>query len=105
MLLKKLDNLGQLFEIPKLLTGPLLLVVFLKKVYSVHYDFCGQTLEEIIFCVRKFWDLFRGRKRFVSTIIIVSVRLGKNCIFSHDSILRVSNSGVKKNMKKTGQKI
>ena len=38
------------------------------------------------------------------TIIIVSVRLGKNCIFSHDSILRVSNSGVKKNMKKTGQK-
>ena len=31
MLLKKLDNLGQLFEIPKLLTGPLLLVVFFKK--------------------------------------------------------------------------
>ena len=31
MLLKKLDNLGQLFEIPKLLTGPLLLVVLFKK--------------------------------------------------------------------------
>ena len=37
MLLKKLDNLGQLFEIPKLLTGPLLLVVlFFKKKFILY---------------------------------------------------------------------
>ena len=104
MLLKKLDNLGQLFEIPKLLTGPLLLVVlFLKKVYSVHYDFCGQTLAEIIFCVQKFWN---GGGKDLSALYNNRFRtIRKNCIFSHDSILRVSNSGVKKNMKKTGQKI
>ena len=36
MLLKKLDNLGQLFEIPKLLTGPLLLVVLFKKKFILY---------------------------------------------------------------------
>ena len=79
MLLKKLDNLGsQLFEIPKLLTGPLLLAVFLRFVLNI-LIFCGQTLDNLFRpkILGLFFSARGGTDLSALTIIIVSVRLGK----------------------------